>query len=46
MCEGFCWGDLRGGEHMKDPGIDGRIILQWILEKCNGRHELDRSGSG
>ena len=21
---------------MKDPGVDKRIILKWILEKCNG----------
>jgi hypothetical protein len=23
-----------------------RIILEWILEKWDGRHGLDRSGSG
>jgi hypothetical protein len=21
------WGNLREGDHVKDPGIDGRIIL-------------------
>jgi hypothetical protein len=25
---GFWWGDLREGDHMKDPGIDGRVILK------------------
>jgi hypothetical protein len=27
------WCNLREGDHLKDPGIDGRIILKWILEK-------------
>jgi hypothetical protein len=25
----------------KDLGIDGKIILKWILEKWDGGHELD-----
>jgi hypothetical protein len=29
----FWWGNLREGEHLKDPGVDGRIILKWIFEK-------------
>jgi len=25
------WGDPRDGDDLKDPGLDGRIILQWIF---------------
>jgi hypothetical protein len=30
---------------LNDSG-DRRIILKWILEKWDGRHGQDRSGSG
>jgi hypothetical protein len=33
---GFWWEDLREGDHLKHPGIDGRIILKWIFKKWDG----------
>jgi hypothetical protein len=42
----FWSGNLRVREHLGDPGVDGRIILRWILRKWGVGHELDRSGSG
>jgi hypothetical protein len=36
VCTGFWWGDLREGDHLGHPGIDGRIILKRIFKKWDG----------
>ena len=29
-------GKPEGGDPLKHPGVDGRIILKWIFERLNG----------
>ena len=35
MLTGFWWGNLREGDHLEEPGVDGRIILRWIFRKSD-----------
>jgi hypothetical protein len=39
-------GKSEKGRPLGDPGIDRRIILKLILQKFDGGHGLDQSGSG
>jgi hypothetical protein len=32
---GFCWENLRERDHLEEPGVDGRVILRWIIRKCD-----------
>jgi hypothetical protein len=33
MCVAFIWGKMRERDHLGDLGVDGRIILKWMLRK-------------
>jgi hypothetical protein len=42
----FCLERLKGGDHLEDLGLDGRIILKFILGNCMGECGLASSASG
>ena len=39
--KGFGGGNLREGDHLEEPGIDGRVILRWIFRNWDGGLKQD-----
>jgi len=35
------WGSLRQQDYLESLGVDGRIILKYIIRKWNSGHGLD-----
>jgi hypothetical protein len=40
----FWWGNVKGGNHLEDQGIDGRVILSGFSRTRKGEHGLDCTG--
>ena len=41
----FWWGNLREGDHLVYPGVDGLEILKLMFKKQDGEHGMDLFGS-
>jgi hypothetical protein len=39
--KGFWWGNLREGDHLEGPGVDGRTILKRVFKTWDEGHGLD-----
>jgi hypothetical protein len=33
MCTEFWWGNLKERDHLEELGVEGKIILRWLLKK-------------
>ena len=44
MLTEFWWGTLVEREHLKDIGLDGKIIIKRIFKKWGGGHDWIRLG--
>jgi hypothetical protein len=40
-CIGFLWRNPRERDHLGNPGVDGRINLEWNFRKRNVGYGLD-----
>jgi hypothetical protein len=45
-CTGFWWGNLSVRDHLRDPGMDWKIIFIWMFIKSDWGYGVDRAGSG
>ena len=39
------WGDLKDGDHLEDLGVDGMIILGWMLKKWDREKKTTQPGA-
>jgi hypothetical protein len=35
-CRGVLWENMSERNHLEDLGVDGRVILKWVLKKQGG----------